>query len=47
VNLLGHTELPDGGHFIALEKPNVFSQDVFKAVKAFMEFRVERRKNEL
>ncbi|XP_048001399.1 juvenile hormone epoxide hydrolase-like [Leguminivora glycinivorella] len=47
VNLLGHTELPDGGHFIALEKPEVFSQDVFKAVKEFVKYRESKKKTEL
>ncbi|XP_063394367.1 juvenile hormone epoxide hydrolase-like [Cydia fagiglandana] len=47
VNLLGNTEVPDGGHFIALEKPEVFSQDVFKAVKEFVEHREGSTKTEL
>ncbi|CAH0714810.1 unnamed protein product, partial [Brenthis ino] len=37
-NLLGVTVLDDGGHFIAFEKPKVFVEDVFKAVKSFREW---------
>ncbi|CAB3226255.1 unnamed protein product [Arctia plantaginis] len=34
-NIINLTVLDDGGHFLAFEMPQVFSQDVFKAVKAF------------
>nr|XP_034825845.1 juvenile hormone epoxide hydrolase-like [Maniola hyperantus] len=37
-NLLGATVLDHGGHFAAFELPEVFTKDVFKAVKAFKEF---------
>ncbi|CAG9792461.1 unnamed protein product [Diatraea saccharalis] len=37
-NLFGTTTLDVGGHFAALEKPEVFAHDVFKAVKSFREF---------
>lgn len=37
-NLIDVTVLPDGGHFIAFEKPAVLAEDIFKAVTAFLEF---------
>ncbi|XP_028031222.1 juvenile hormone epoxide hydrolase-like [Bombyx mandarina] len=38
-NLLGSTNLDYGGHFAAFERPKDFSDDVFKAVKAFRNFK--------
>ncbi|CAK1547840.1 unnamed protein product [Leptosia nina] len=38
-NLVGVTVLDEGGHFIAFEMPEVLAADVFKAVKAFREWR--------
>ncbi|CAH2098061.1 unnamed protein product [Euphydryas editha] len=38
VNLLGVTTLNEGGHFIALEMPQVFADDLFNAVKFFKEY---------
>ncbi|XP_073961188.1 juvenile hormone epoxide hydrolase-like isoform X1 [Choristoneura fumiferana] len=46
VNLLDVTEL-DGGHFIALEQPGNFAEDVFKAVKAFRKWRSDKGRSEL
>lgn len=37
-NLQGVTVLDEGGHFIAFELPQVFADDVFKAVKVFREW---------
>ncbi|CAG4972094.1 unnamed protein product [Colias eurytheme] len=41
-NLIGTTNLQDGGHYLAFEKPEVLSNDIFKAVKRFLE--VKRNK---
>ncbi|XP_028164043.1 juvenile hormone epoxide hydrolase-like [Ostrinia furnacalis] len=41
-NLLGTTTLEEGGHFAAFEKPVIFSDDIFKAVKQFQEFHKTR-----
>ncbi|XP_060807846.1 juvenile hormone epoxide hydrolase isoform X2 [Amyelois transitella] len=38
-NLLNATILDYGGHFLALEQPEVFAKDVLEAVKAFREYR--------
>ncbi|KAJ2945016.1 hypothetical protein O0L34_g1912 [Tuta absoluta] len=46
-NLLDTTVVDDGGHFFAFELPKVFSDDVFKAVKAFREFHKNKPKTEL
>ncbi|XP_013191898.2 juvenile hormone epoxide hydrolase [Amyelois transitella] len=46
-NLLNTTVLDDGGHFLAFELPQIFAEDVFKAVKAFREFHVKKNKTEL
>ncbi|XP_075985879.1 uncharacterized protein LOC142983004 [Anticarsia gemmatalis] len=46
-NLLNATVLEDGGHFLAFELPKVFSEDVFKAVKAFQEWHQNNPKTEL
>ncbi|KAL4713752.1 hypothetical protein ACJJTC_004283 [Scirpophaga incertulas] len=46
-NLLNVTVSEDGGHFLALELPQVFVDDVFKAVKAFNEFHLTSKKTEL
>ncbi|XP_053620314.1 juvenile hormone epoxide hydrolase-like [Plodia interpunctella] len=37
-NLLNATMLDDGGHFVALEMPEVFANDVLNAVKAFRDY---------
>lgn len=47
VNLVGVTVLEDGGHFLAFELPQLFSADVFKAVKAFQEWNEKNKKTEL
>ncbi|XP_023946657.2 juvenile hormone epoxide hydrolase-like [Bicyclus anynana] len=36
--LIEVSKLGDGGHFLAFELPDLFVQDVFKAVKAFIKF---------
>ncbi|XP_061384852.1 juvenile hormone epoxide hydrolase-like isoform X1 [Danaus plexippus] len=41
-NLLGVTTLEDGGHFVALEKPEEFARDVSRAVTAFRRFHRSR-----
>ncbi|XP_013186780.1 juvenile hormone epoxide hydrolase [Amyelois transitella] len=38
-NLLGTTTLDHGGHFAAFELPEEFTDDVFKAVNRFLEYR--------
>ncbi|XP_023940416.2 juvenile hormone epoxide hydrolase-like [Bicyclus anynana] len=38
-NLLGITELDNGGHFLAFELPKVFTDKVFLGIKAIMDFR--------
>ncbi|XP_075986254.1 juvenile hormone epoxide hydrolase-like isoform X2 [Anticarsia gemmatalis] len=38
-NLVGTTNVDFGGHFAAFERPEEFSSDVFKAVKAFLSFK--------
>ncbi|XP_038217929.1 juvenile hormone epoxide hydrolase-like [Zerene cesonia] len=38
-NLVGTTNLDDGGHYLAFEKPEVLSNDVFRAVKRFLELK--------
>ncbi|CAH2098059.1 unnamed protein product [Euphydryas editha] len=37
-NLQGVTVLDEGGHFIAFEMPQVFADDVFKAIKVFRDW---------
>lgn len=44
-NLLGVTVLDDGGHFFALQKPQLFVKDVYKAVNEFIAW--HKRKTEL
>ncbi|XP_026738425.1 juvenile hormone epoxide hydrolase-like isoform X2 [Trichoplusia ni] len=46
-NLINNTVLDDGGHFLAFELPKIFTEDVFKAVKAFKEFHEKNKKTEL
>ncbi|XP_049881303.1 juvenile hormone epoxide hydrolase-like [Pectinophora gossypiella] len=46
-NLLNTTVVDDGGHFFAFEMPKVFAEDVFKAVKSFIEFNEKKPKTEL
>nr|AJR27470.1 juvenile hormone epoxide hydrolase [Mythimna separata] len=46
-NLINATVLDDGGHFLAFELPQVFTADVFKAVKAFKEWHQTNQKTEL
>lgn len=46
-NLLNVTVLDDGGHFLAFELPKVFTEDVFKAVKAFRVWHKQVLKSEL
>ncbi|XP_059054501.1 juvenile hormone epoxide hydrolase-like [Achroia grisella] len=38
-NLIGSTTLDYGGHFAALELPEDYAADVFKAVKSFVQFK--------
>ncbi|XP_047519824.1 juvenile hormone epoxide hydrolase-like [Pieris napi] len=38
-NLLGITNLDEGGHYLAFEKPVAFSDDIFKAVDSFLKFK--------
>ncbi|XP_049881304.1 juvenile hormone epoxide hydrolase-like [Pectinophora gossypiella] len=45
--LLNTTVLEDGGHFLALQLPRVFSQDVLKAVAAFRDWHKKNAKSEL
>lgn len=45
-NLLNVTVLDDGGHFLALELPEVFAEDVFKAVHAFKKWRSTHSKTD-
>ncbi|XP_049881424.1 juvenile hormone epoxide hydrolase-like [Pectinophora gossypiella] len=46
-NLLNTTVLEEGGHFLALQLPRVFSQDVLKAVAAFRDWHKKNAKSEL
>ncbi|XP_059061365.1 juvenile hormone epoxide hydrolase-like [Achroia grisella] len=46
-NLINTVSLDDGGHFIAFERPKVFAEDVFTAVKAFREWHTNNKKTEL
>lgn len=46
-NLLSTTVLDEGGHFLAFEMPKALADDVFKAVKAFREWREGNKKTEL
>lgn len=46
-NIINLTVLDDGGHFLAFELPHVFTQDVFKAVKAFKKLHQTNEKTEL
>ncbi|XP_063834326.1 juvenile hormone epoxide hydrolase-like [Ostrinia nubilalis] len=46
-NLLNVTVTEDGGHFLALELPKELTDDIFKAVKAFIEFHSKKVKTEL
>ncbi|XP_013138400.1 PREDICTED: juvenile hormone epoxide hydrolase-like [Papilio polytes] len=46
-NLLGVTLTDDGGHFFALELPQVFANDVFKAVNEFRKWHKKNAKTEL
>ncbi|XP_045762924.1 juvenile hormone epoxide hydrolase-like [Maniola jurtina] len=41
-NIVGVTTLDDGGNFLAFELPQAYVADVFRAVKAFIEFRIIR-----
>ncbi|CAK1589856.1 unnamed protein product [Parnassius mnemosyne] len=41
-NLINETVLDDGGHFIAMEMPKVFSEDVLSAVAAFRNWHKDR-----
>jgi hypothetical protein len=47
VNLINVTVSEEGGHFLALEMPNALVDDIFRAVKAFMEFHGKKKKTEL
>ncbi|XP_013138406.1 PREDICTED: juvenile hormone epoxide hydrolase-like [Papilio polytes] len=47
INLLGATVLEDGGHFLALELPQIFVNDVFKAVKIFKNWHNQNKNTEL
>ncbi|XP_045762916.1 uncharacterized protein LOC123865744 [Maniola jurtina] len=42
LNVQGITVLTEGGHFLAFELPEAYSADVFKAVKAFIDFQEAR-----
>ncbi|XP_013165412.1 PREDICTED: juvenile hormone epoxide hydrolase-like [Papilio xuthus] len=46
-NLVGTSVMDDGGHFFALELPQVFVKDVFKAVDAFRNWHKKTAKTEL
>ncbi|XP_041971935.1 juvenile hormone epoxide hydrolase-like isoform X2 [Aricia agestis] len=46
-NIVGDTVLDDGGHFLALEMPELFSSDVIKAVGKFREYHQKNKKTEL
>ncbi|KAJ0171962.1 hypothetical protein K1T71_012725 [Dendrolimus kikuchii] len=46
-NLLNVTVIDEGGHFLAFELPKVVVEDVFRAVKAFREWRQGNQKTEL
>ncbi|CAH0598392.1 unnamed protein product [Chrysodeixis includens] len=37
-NLINTTALDDGGHFMAFELPEIFTEDVYRAVQAFKEW---------
>ncbi|CAK1547841.1 unnamed protein product [Leptosia nina] len=46
-NLLNETLLDDGGHFLAMEMPEIFSKDVLKAMDAFRKWHKQQHKTEL
>ncbi|XP_013165349.1 PREDICTED: juvenile hormone epoxide hydrolase-like [Papilio xuthus] len=47
LNFLGATVLEDGGHFLALELPQIYANDVFKAVNIFKNWHKEIKNTEL
>ncbi|KPJ20527.1 Juvenile hormone epoxide hydrolase [Papilio machaon] len=47
LNFLGATVLEDGGHFLALELPQIFVNDVFKAVNIFKNWHSKVKNTEL
>ncbi|CAH2098057.1 unnamed protein product [Euphydryas editha] len=46
-NLINNTILDDGGHFLALQLPEIFSKDVLKAIESFREWHKKNKKTEL
>ena len=44
-NLLNSTVLDTGGHFLALEKPDVFADDVLNAIQEFRRWHRQNKKN--
>ncbi|XP_050669369.1 juvenile hormone epoxide hydrolase-like [Leptidea sinapis] len=46
-NLVNETILDDGGHFLAMELPEIFSNDVLKAIGEFRKLNKEYKKTEL
>lgn len=42
-NLIGTTILEDGGHFLSHEIPEIFTDDVYKAVQAFRDWHQENK----
>lgn len=46
-NLVGTTILQEGGHFIAFELPEVFTNDVIKAVTEFRKLQKKNVKTDL
>lgn len=42
--LVHHVDMPQGGHFAAFEEPEIFSNDLRKAVVAFIKVREEEDK---
>ncbi|XP_047510618.1 juvenile hormone epoxide hydrolase-like isoform X2 [Pieris napi] len=47
INLLNETILQDGGHFLAMELPEIFSKDVLKAIDAFRKWHKQQQRTEL
>ena len=48
INLVQVTKMPRGGHFAAMEEPQLFADDLWLAVKKMREFhaRIEKEKME-
>ncbi|XP_038217947.1 juvenile hormone epoxide hydrolase-like [Zerene cesonia] len=46
-NLLKSTDLEDGGHFLAMELPDVFAKDVLTAITSFRKWHKEYTRTEL